>query len=305
MILLVGATGRVGGVIARLLLAQGKAVRTLVRPQSNYQSLALAGAEPVFGDVRNEASLRKACAGVDTVITTASAAGREGVDTIESVDLFGSRQLIVAARDAWVRHMIFISASAAHPNHANRFLAAKGKTEVNLRASGMPYTILAPTMLAEVWPMQVVARPAQAGRPVTVVGSGARRHAFISGADVAAFAAAAVDNPRAMNRRLALCGPTGHSYNEVVGMVEYLTGCRPEIEHVAPGAPVWGLNDDLAELLALQDTYDSVWDMAETAAAFGVQLTPLEEVLRHLLLPAPINARTLEPMRQPEFSLGF
>ena len=71
MILVVGATGLVGGMVTRQLLEQGKAVRILVREDSpsaemaaqgmatTAQSLIEAGAEPVSGDLRDEASLRQ------------------------------------------------------------------------------------------------------------------------------------------------------------------------------------------------------------------------------------------------------
>jgi len=72
MILVVGSTGLVGGMIIRRLLEQRTDVRILVRPGSDYQPLVEAGAQPVEGDLKNPASLAAACAGVETVITTAS-----------------------------------------------------------------------------------------------------------------------------------------------------------------------------------------------------------------------------------------
>lgn len=78
MILVVGATGNLGGSIARALLAEGKKVRVLVRPGSSYAGLVRDGAEPVTGDLKDPASLQAACAGVDAVVTTANAIGRGG-----------------------------------------------------------------------------------------------------------------------------------------------------------------------------------------------------------------------------------
>ena len=73
MILVVGATKRLGGTIARRLLADRRPVRVLVRPQSDYQSLVQAGAEPVIGDLKDPASLGSACDGIEAIITTANA----------------------------------------------------------------------------------------------------------------------------------------------------------------------------------------------------------------------------------------
>jgi NADH dehydrogenase len=69
MILVVGASGTLGTVITRMLLAQNKSVRLLVRPQS--QALVDPRAEYVLGDLKDRASLDRACQGIETVITTA------------------------------------------------------------------------------------------------------------------------------------------------------------------------------------------------------------------------------------------
>src|SRR5919202_1662541 len=109
MLLVVGATGLLGGMIAQRLLDSGQQVRILVRPGSDYAILEQAGAQPVTGDLKDPASLDAACAGVKTVITTANAVARGGDDTVETVDLEGNRHLIDAAQAAGVEQFIFTS----------------------------------------------------------------------------------------------------------------------------------------------------------------------------------------------------
>lgn len=94
MNLVVGATGTLGGRVTRGLLAAGEEVRILVRQDSPSTELAQiglatpaaalieAGAQPFLGDLRDAASLEAACAGVNTVFTTATATKREATDTI-------------------------------------------------------------------------------------------------------------------------------------------------------------------------------------------------------------------------------
>ena len=75
MILVVGSTGMLGSEICRLLPGQGHRVRALVRATSNAETvktLASLGAEVVQGDIRDVASLEKACNGAQTVISTVS-----------------------------------------------------------------------------------------------------------------------------------------------------------------------------------------------------------------------------------------
>jgi uncharacterized protein YbjT (DUF2867 family) len=288
MIVVIGATGIVGGMITRQLLERGKEVRILVRRDSpssqlvqqglatSAESLIEAGAQPVHGDLRDRASLDAAVDGVETVISTANSAMRGGADNPQSVDLEGNRNLIEAARDASVEDYVFISLLGADPNHPAPYMQAKAQSESALQESGMEYTILAPTAFMEVWPAMVVGMPALQGQPVTLVGEGRRRHSFISNRDVAAFAVAAVDHPAARNQYLAIGGPEPLSWRDVVATYERVLGRSISVEYVAAGEPVPGLPDPMPALLAGMETYDSVVEMEETSSTFDVPLTTLE-----------------------------
>jgi hypothetical protein len=65
-----------------------------------------------------------------------------------------------------------------------------------------------------------------------------------------------------------------------VAIYEGVLGHQIQVRSVAPGEPVPGLTQMIAQVLAGMDTYDSPIDMTETARTFGIQLTPLEEVAR-------------------------
>src|SRR5215213_9624057 len=172
MILVAGATGIVGGMITRRLLEQGKDVRILVRHNSPSEELARegratsaeelieAGAQPVYGDLRDRASLDAALGGIETVISTANSAGRGGADNPQSVALEGNRNLIEAAREAGIGHFVFVSLLGADPEHPSPFVRAKAQSEAALRESGMEYTIIAPTAFMELWVAMVVGMPA-------------------------------------------------------------------------------------------------------------------------------------------------
>src|SRR3989475_5529914 len=116
MILVVGATGNLGGMITHGLLTQGKDVRILVREGRSYAPLVAAGATPAIGDLKERASLDVACRDIDTVVTTATAIIRQPPDTLETVDDAGYRNLIEAAKAAGVRHFVFTSALGSSPD---------------------------------------------------------------------------------------------------------------------------------------------------------------------------------------------
>jgi NADH dehydrogenase len=286
MILVVGATGNLGGAVTRMLLALGQPVRILARSQSLYQPLRDAGAQVVLGDLKERGSLDAACQDVETVITTATSAARGGEDTVQTVDLQGNRHLIDAAKAAGVKQFIFVSVLTADPNSPVLFLQAKGKTEDALGASGIPYTILAPNGHMESMVAGIVGTPAMMGQPVTIVGGGCRKHSFISASDVAAFILAAIGNPAALHQKLLLGGPQPLSFRDAVAIYERVLGHQIQVRSVAPGEPVPGVPEMIAHVLAGLDTYDSLVDMTQTARTFGVRLTPLEEVVRRTVSSA-------------------
>jgi uncharacterized protein YbjT (DUF2867 family) len=298
MILVAGATGIVGGMITRRLLEQGKEVRILVRHNSPSEQLARegratsaeelmeAGAEPVYGDLRDRASLDAALEGMETVISTANSVGRGGEDNPQSVDLEGNRNLIEAAREAGVEHFVFVSSLGADPDHPVPFLRGKGQSEASLRESGMDYTILAPTPYMEVWVAVVVGMPVSQGRPVTLVGEGRRRHSFVSDRDVAAFAVAAVENPAARNEYLAIGGPEPLSWRDVVETYERVLDRSIPVEFVAMGEPM-PLPEPMPSILAGMETYDSAIEMEELARTFDVSLTRIETFVREQVASQP------------------
>jgi NADH dehydrogenase len=283
MILLAGSTGFVGGMIARMLLERSHPLTILVRPASDHQPLVDAGARAVFGDLKDRESLAAACRGIDTVITTASAGQRGGDDTPETVDLEGNRSLIEAARDAGVKQFIYISALAGTVDHPVPLPRAKALTEVTLRESGVPYTILAANGIMDVMLPMVIGYPLSLGRPVTLVGEGQRRHSFVAARDIAAFAVAAVDHPEAVNRRIPVGGPAALTWHDMIDAYERGLGRRIQVEWIKPGEllpdlpPEPGLTQFVSALLASLEMFDSPVDMTAASRTFGVTPTTIDE----------------------------
>ncbi len=292
MILVVGATGSLGGRITRGLLAQGKAVRFLDRRNpislelakqgraNTAEALIEAGAQAVPGDLKDRASLEAALAGVDTVISTATATQRGGDDTVPAVDLQGTLNLIEAAKAAGVKRFIYTSAFGSVQGHPVPLFSVKGTCEAALEASGLEYTILWPAVFMEVWIGMVVGMPLMARQPITLIGQGDHRHNFVSEADVAAFGIAAVDNPRAVNQRIAIGGPASYSWTEVVDAVSAVMGAPLPVNYLPLGSDVPLLPPDVGSLLNGMETFETFVDMAETAPAYGIKLTTLDEFIR-------------------------
>ena len=223
------------------------------------------------------------------MITTANSAGRSGDDNVDSVEIAGNRNLIDAARAAGVKRFVFISALGAQLDSPVPFLHGKARAEEYLRESGMNYTILQPNIFLEIWAGMLVAAPLIAGRPVTFIGDGDRKHSMISVADVAAFAVAVIDHPDARNRTIAIGGPEALSWRDVADRFAAVTGRPVEVRTVPIGRSLPGQSEVVSGLATSLATYDSPIPMEETARTFGVTLTPIETVIREMMPPVEVS----------------
>ena len=215
------------------LTKAGKPVRALVRSTSDrakVDALKRAGAELAEGDLKDRSSLDAACSGVQTVVSTASSTlSHQAGDTIETVDRDGELNLVEAAKAAGARHFIFVS----FPPFAEDFPLNKAKraVEERLKGSGMAYTILWPTFFEEVWLSPALGFDA-ANAKARVYGSGKNKIHWISYFDVAAIAAACVDNAAVHDKTIQLGGPEALSPLETVRIFEQETHRNFAVEHV-------------------------------------------------------------------------
>ena len=275
MILVVGASGSLGRKVTNGLLNRGEPLRVLLRP-GRSPTLFAGKAEIAAGDLRDRASLERACQGVRAVVTTASAS-KTGDDSIENVDLHGNDNLITAAADAGVEHLVFTSTLSASEQSPVPLFRVKALVERSLRESRMTHTILQPNAFMDVWFPMLIEGPAFQGQPVTLVGESRRRHSFVCEDDVAAFAIAALFTPAARNATMVIGGPEAVTLRDVVRAYESALGRSIEVRSVAAGEPIPGLPDIVSGLAAALETFDSPVPMGETSRTYGVRLTSVAE----------------------------
>ncbi|MBP2291679.1 hopanoid-associated sugar epimerase [Azospirillum rugosum] len=113
-VLVTGATGFVGSAVARRLLAEGLAVRTLVRRGTDRRNLEGLDVEVVEGDLLDEPSLRRAVAGCEALFHVA-ADYRLWVpdpERMRRINVDGTRALMLAALDAGVPRIVHTSSVA-------------------------------------------------------------------------------------------------------------------------------------------------------------------------------------------------
>lgn len=236
MILVVGATGELGGRIARRLVGAGERVMALVRPASDATALVGSDIEVVRGDLRDAESLLPAVTGVDTVVTTANAIGRmmKGASdlTIAAVDGTGNRNLIRAAEQAGVRRFVFVSAAGMGREMARLapLMAAKWEAEKALRSTSMRSVLVRPDMFQERWLSPAAGIDARSGRAL-IYGRGRTPQRYVATDDVAALCAhlAVVPEPPDV---VEFGGPEALTRREVVAAFEAATGRSFRIRRV-------------------------------------------------------------------------
>ncbi len=120
--LVTGATGFVGSAVARCLLAEGEAVRVLVRRSSDTRNIDGLEVERVVGDLGDPASLKAAVAGCRRLYHVAADYRLWVPDppAIYAINVDGSRSLLLAAAEAGVERIVYTSSVATLGHLADR-----------------------------------------------------------------------------------------------------------------------------------------------------------------------------------------
>ncbi|MFF2146898.1 SDR family oxidoreductase [Kitasatospora sp. NPDC058190] len=194
-VLVTGATGTLGREVVRLLVARGVAVRGLSRRARGGGD----GVEWVVGDLVTGAGIAEAVAGVETVVDCATTQGKQ--------DVAGVERLVAEARQAGVRHLVYVSIVGID-RVPIAYYKAKLACERVVRESGLGWTVLRATQFHD---LLFKAFGVSAKLPVFPVVTGARIQpvdvrevaahvARLVGAEPAGFAPE-VGGPRARSYR--------------------------------------------------------------------------------------------------------
>jgi uncharacterized protein YbjT (DUF2867 family) len=289
MILIIGASGFLGGEVTKQLLSEGKQVRLLVRIPSKVEDLQQAGAEVIQGDLIDPPSLVRACQGVDRVLAAAHSLLGKGRYKSEAVDDTGHRALIDAAKAAGVVHFVYMSMLGVSPDHPFDFARRKYSVEEYLKASGLSYTILRPSWYMEQNVHLFNGKSILETGKTSLLGRGTKRRNFVSAHDVAQFAVRALIDPRLKNRTLDIGGPQNVTNNQVAELYGKMIGVTPKINHMpsfmarAMSIILKSTQPGISRIMYLgslpDDAFCETFDPAPLLAEFPIQLTTLEEFI--------------------------
>ncbi len=298
MILITGATGYVGSAMLPHIVATGEPVRALVRDAKGAAKVKAAGAEAAIGSVSDPASLDLAMQGVTTVIHLVAVNKNKGSQTMESINHQGTVNVVAAAKKAGVTRFIHMSGCNLHSNMPQEFAKTKGLGADAVKASGIPYTIIGPSVifgagdefvnnLADLFKLWFY--------PVApVVGNGKTRFAPVWKEDVARVFVKCLQDPQTINQSYEIGGPENLEYKQLMQIIKDKLGSHKAMLNVPvwmikPGVVVMNavlskppVTPGLLDLLAIDNTPNP----NAITTVFGIQPKPLRDGIDYIVQQA-------------------
>ena len=211
-ILVTGATGNIGGRVAKQLIAAGERPCVLVRSEAKARQRFGDRADILIGDLTEPRSLESAFEGIDAVFLVNS-----GPD-IARHDEAAAR----AAKAADVARIVKLSAMGARSETSTAELGSwHSAGEAAIRASGVAFTFVQPAGFmtnALAWAASIKAEGA------VRASTGDGRIAMIHPDDIAAVAAQALTTNRFDGESLPITGPQALSYGEMTATISSALG---------------------------------------------------------------------------------
>ncbi len=233
-IVIFGGTGFIGRELAARLIRGGAYVTVMARhPQRNKGLLVMPRVRMLQGDVRDATDVGQALSGQDAAVNLVGildGAPRQ----MQALHVDWPRRLVDSGRD--LKRLVHVGAVNADAGSDSRYLATKAQGEAAIREAGVPWTIVAPSvvfgpgdtffnrfaLLLKLAPgVMPVIRPEARFSPV-----------FVS--DVAEAIIAGLTRDDLSGKRLEVGGPEDWTMRQVVEYTRRQIGVRRLLVNVPP-----------------------------------------------------------------------
>ena len=204
-VLVIGASGFVGGHLAKALLADRYAVRCLARDPAKAQGLAESGCEVVQGDISDLASVRRAVESVQAVyisVHTLSPQTEAGaMERFMEIEKNGLLNIVAACRENGARRLIYVTSLGISADARSEWLRGRWETEQLLLNSGLDATVIRPGQIVGAGGRGFEMMVGQAKRRVAVVfGVGRQKWRNIALSDLVYYLVGVLNDSRSYGK---------------------------------------------------------------------------------------------------------
>jgi uncharacterized protein YbjT (DUF2867 family) len=288
-VLVAGATGYLGGFVAKEFKARGYFVRALARSPKKLDPLRDSLDDVVQAEVTRPETMEAVCDGIDVVFSSVGITKQKDGLTFKDVDYQGNVNILKVAQRAGVKKFIYVSVFGGPSLIHLDIVRAHEDFVATLKASGMDHTVVRPTGFFS--DMEEYLKMAQKGR-VYLFGPGRNQINPIHGADLAVTCVDAVEGEV---QEIDVGGPEVLTHREIAELSLRIAGRASRISSV----PLWMMkagvsltklfNRHQGELLAFLTTA-----MSSDAVAPAVGVHHLEDHFRVLALSAQTEEKELQ-----------
>lgn len=151
LVTIIGGSGFVGRYVARRLAKNGWRVRVAVRRPNEAMHVKPYGAvgqvEPVFCNIRDDASVRAVISGADAVVNCVGTFDKSGRNNFEDVQHLGAERVARISVEQGVARLVHISAIGADETSSSLYSQTKAKGEAAILRHFHDAVILRPSVI--------------------------------------------------------------------------------------------------------------------------------------------------------------
>jgi uncharacterized protein YbjT (DUF2867 family) len=242
-VLVIGATGFLGGRVVAALLANACRVRCLARSPERAAGLAGEGVEVRKGDMLEAGDVSSAVAGASAVIVCvhtlspqgAAAAGQQFMD----VEATGLQHVVTACQEHGVRRVLYVTSIGVAADATSSWLRGRWLTEQTLLTSGLDVTVVRPGMIVGRGGdgFGIVARGATR-RVAVAFGSPSLRFRTIAVDDCARDIVDLLDRPEAVGQAFEVGSDDVLTMRQMMAVAAASLGRRPALAVFLPAGLV-------------------------------------------------------------------
>lgn len=225
-ILLAGATGYLGGYIAKELQKRACHVRVVARSPEKLKQANIEANEVLEAELTQPGSIRGCCENYDVVISAVGITRQKDGLTYMDVDYQANMNLLQEAKKSRVKKFVYVSVLNGEKLKHLKICEAKEKFVEKLKKSGLDYCIVRPNGFFS--DMSEFYNMAKKGR-IYLFGTGEQKANPIHGEDLATVCVDAIDKS---DTEIEVGGPETLTQNEVAITAFKVLGKKPKITHI-------------------------------------------------------------------------